>query len=126
HGEVHDNLLNLSDIRLYLAQPRIRREYEINVRSDESGQHLIKFAYNEIQVDDFWRHHLHSAEGQQLSRQGGGPLRSFLDLLDTPPMCLGRLLLASKQFCIAADHHQQIVKVMSDSSGQAPHSFHLL
>ena len=48
HGEVHDNLLNLSDIRLYLAQPRIRREYEINVRSDESGQHLIKFAYNEI------------------------------------------------------------------------------
>ena len=72
------------------------------------------------------RQHLLAAEREQLTCKGGGALGGAGDLLGrAPEIRLGPETLQEK-FRVARDHHQEIVEIVCDASGEPANGLHLL
>jgi hypothetical protein len=71
-------------------------------------------------------HELLSAEGEQLASEVGGTVSRRSYLSDAIPRSIGRHGIQQGQFGIAANHGQEIIEVMSHSSGELADSFHFL
>jgi len=68
---------------------------------------------------------LSTAEHQQLAREVGGAFASIADFPDVIVQLTGRKLRAH-HLAVAQHHGQDIVEVVRNSAGKAPHRFHLL
>ena len=81
HGQVHDDLLDLSGVGFDSTQIRAGDHYHVDVFADQAIQQLEIFCNYRVQVEDFGGEHLLAAEGQQLASECGGAVGGVGDLL---------------------------------------------
>ncbi len=126
HGQVHDDLLDLSGIGLDGAEFGAGHHDQVDVLADQAREHLQVFGDDFVQVDDLRRQHLLAAEGEQLARKRGGAFGGAGDFLSgTAKFGVGRHAL-EQEFRVAGDHHQQVIEVVRDASGETADGFHFL
>ena len=94
--QVHDDLLDLSWIGLDCAEIRAGSHDQINVLADDASEHFQIFADQRIQVENSRHQHLFAAEGEKLTGQSSGPVRS-----------IGYFLSRRTQFFIFGNFFQQ-------------------
>ena len=125
-GEVDDHLLDLAGVRLHRAEPGPECRAELDVLTDQAPQQLFQVRDEHVQVQHLGRQHLLATEGEQLAREVGGTPRGFADLFDVFP--LGHLGPEGLEQQVSAteDRGEEVIEVMRDPAGEAPHGFHLL
>src|SRR5579863_9252986 len=66
HGQIHDDLLDLSRISFHGAQCGIQSSSELNIFADETSKHLLGFNYYSVEVQDPRCENLLAAECKEL------------------------------------------------------------
>ena len=79
YSQIHDDLLNLTPIRSYPAKFRGELDGHLNVLTNRAPKDLSDVGHDDAEIQNFWLQQLLAAEGQELSRQRGSPLRSLVD-----------------------------------------------
>ena len=89
-------------------------------------QQLLHFANEMIQIQHFGLENLAPAEDEQLARESGSAVRSFVNLLAAFVGSIGDAQAIKEQFAVALDDGEEIVEVVSHASGKAAQCFHFL
>ncbi len=111
-----------------LTAPRSapRNHDHVDVFSDQAIEQLQVFRDHSIQVEDFRREHLLAAESQQLTSERRRTVRGVGDFLRRAAK-FGIIAHAVQQeFAVAGNHHQQIVEIVRNATGEPADCFHLL
>ena len=116
--EVHDHLLDLTQIGFDVARSRIEFCLKFDVLPDQPPQHPFCVADHRVKFEDAGFNHLFAAEGQQLARERRRQGGAFLDLLRVFTPRVAGLELPQQHFAVTADGSQHVVEVMSNASGQ--------
>ena len=116
----------MSPVGSYVSQLRIRQRHKFDVLADETPKHLVDVRHDGVQVENLEFHELLAAEGQQLLRQRSRPVSRVLDFGDVGPQRAAGFQGAQQQFAVAQDRRQEIVEVMSHSTGESADRFHFL
>jgi len=80
HAQVHEDLLELSGVRLYRLQVTRQIGVDLDVLSDDPLEHLEQVPDDVVEVQNVQLKDLLPAEGQHLSRQRGAAFRRQMDL----------------------------------------------
>ena len=126
HGEIHDDLLDLSGIGPHRAQTSCRDHDQVDVFADHASEHLQVFGDHAIQIKNLRRQHLLAAEGQELAGERCRAPRCAGNFLRRAAQRRVRAEAVKQKFRIARDHHQQIVEIVRDAAGESAYGFHLL
>ena len=103
--EIHDDLVDLTRVGADCAQGRARDHDEIDILANHTGQHLQVLGDGLVQVEHLRSQNLLAAEGEQLTRQGGGALGGIGNFLRWPTQPrIGPKTLEQK-FGVSGDHH---------------------
>src|ERR1039458_6462200 len=82
HGQVEDDLLDLSRIGFDPGQGRVQFGFQFDVLANKPPQHLLHVLDYCVEVQNLGVKHLLAAEGEKLSGERSGPMRSFENLVD--------------------------------------------
>ena len=99
---------------------------ELNVFANDAPQQLAHLEDHFIDVQDLGLEHLHPAESKELAREGSSPVRSFPNLLRVIVKRAVWLHAVKKQFAVAPDYSQQVVKIVRNPPCQAAQRLHFL
>ena len=126
HSQVHDHLLELAGVCLYVAQARLQIYLQMDVFAQQPHQQVLHVVHNRVQVQDARSEHLLPAKGEQLARERGSAVGGFKALVQ---LVFVRIVLAQvlkHKLGVTLDNGQQIIKVMRNTTSEATHGFHLL
>jgi len=124
--EVHQHLLHLSVVSADEAEIRVEPRLQQDVLAEYTQEHAFHLADDAVQVEERRLEDLLPAEGEQLSRQRGCPLRGAPDLLDVAPPPILVLQIAEQQLAAARHDGEQVVEVVGDAAGEPSDRLHLL
>ena len=108
---------NLSgqDVQRHTGQ----RDHQMNVFANQMIQQRANLVDDRVEIEDLSHHHLTPAEGEQLAHQGSAAIRGALNLGE--PGTVARVFGVGEQQLDTAEHDgQQIVEVVSHSTGEQP------
>ena len=125
-GKIHNHLIDLSRIGADRSQSGPRHHHEIYVLANHASQHFQILSYDLVHVEHLRSKHLFAAEGEQLPRKRCRALRSIGDLLRGTAQTRIGTQTFQKKFRVSGNHHQQVIKIVGNASGEAPDGFHLL
>ena len=126
HDEVHENLLQLSGIGHHHSEGGTVRDGELDVRSDETLQHLRGAVDGHVQIEDPRLEDLLPAERQQLPRQSRRTRAGSDDLLQVVSHRIPGLEICGEHLAVAEDDGQEVVEVVRDASREVADGLHLL
>src|SRR5579872_5967400 len=125
-NEVHDDLFDLTGVGACSSQIGCQLGLQLNSFADERLQGALHIGDNAIHIHDLQFEQLFTTESQQLASQG---CRSLGCLVNGFDLAIHRTAFAGvfeQDFRVSADHHQQIIEVVRDATGQPADGFHLL
>ena len=125
HREIQHDLAHLSEVGPYPGQGGVRPDPLLDALLDEAGQHLGHLCQHLVQVDDLRLQVLAPAEGQELASEVRGVLGRLADHAHVVELRAAFGEAAPQQLGRPGHHHQEVVEVVSDASGQAPDRLHL-
>ncbi len=126
HGEVDEDLLDLSPVRPDAAELRVERLDERHLFAEKPAEHPVHVGDDAVEVSHPWLQHLPARIRQQLPRQRRGPVGRPFDLLEVFPVRVRRVEFEQDQFAGAQDGGQHVVEVVGDAACQLPDRLHLL
>ncbi len=100
--------------------------HEVDVFADHARQHFDVFGGDVVEVDDAGSEHLLAAEGEQLAGQRRGAFGGARDFLGRAAQVRLGSEAFEQEFRVTQNHHQKIVEIVSDASGETADGFHLL
>src|SRR5579864_8274570 len=124
--EIHDHLLELAGVGTGMSSLRSEDGHQVDVLADQRTQQALHVLHDRVYVYHFQLEQLLSAEGQQLPGQGRSAVGGKLNGAALLEQRARRIQLRQNDLCIATDDHQQVVEVVSHTTGQASNGFHLL
>ena len=126
HDQVHEDLLDLSGVRLDPPQIFPAPERQLDVGADETPQHALDAVDHHVQVEHLGLEHLAAAEGEELARERGRAQGRLLHLADLAQQLVLGSQLPLDHLAVAQDRGQDVVEVVGHAPGEPPHGFHLL
>src|SRR5260370_2977633 len=116
----------MSLVRLDGHGAGVERGLKLYVFPNEPFQHLFHVLDHYIQVENPRIHHLLPAECEQLSSERGCSMTRLQDFVDasTQRTILLRALL--NNLSVTDDYTEQVIEIVSHTSGKPPHCLHLL
>ena len=124
--QVHDDLLELAGVGAGVSGVGGQAGNQLDVFADEGAQQALHVADDGVDVDHLEFEELLSAESQQLAGEGGGAVGGLLDRLDLLVHGAAFFQLLEQDLGVSVDHHQQIVEVVGDATGEAADGIHFL
>ena len=129
-GQIHEQLLDLTGVRLHRARPVVQRGLDLYVIAQEPLEHLERVGDLGIQIEAHRGNDLPAGKSQELACQRGRPLPCGRHLLQVEP---GRVVARQlgrevdlAHLHVAQDRREQVVEVVSDAARQPPDALHLL
>jgi len=98
--QVHDDLLDVGRIGQHQSQLGRGQRHQLDVFAHDASHHLVDARQHLVEIDDLGRHHLLSAEDQQLTRQLGGAQGGGVDLFQALRDRTSGLGLADQQLAV--------------------------
>src|SRR5205807_10383235 len=94
--------------------PERRRgvDVQLNVLADQFQEQRLEVEDDLVEVDPLRLHHLLATEGEELPRQGGGPIRGTLDLVDVLPAGIAQVEAVEQQIRVAEDGGQHVIEIV--------------
>ena len=118
-GQVDDHLLELCPVGADTAETGTEPGHQPDVLADQAAEKRLRLRHSAVQVHDRRLEDLAAGEGEQLGGQRGGTSRRLLDRQGIPPPRIVGRQVTGEQLGVAADRRQQVVEVVSDSTGEA-------
>jgi len=126
HDQVHDDLLELARIGFDPPQRGRKDGPQRDVLADQAAKHGFHVLHDGVEVEDLGLEHLLAAEGEELAGQLGGAHGRLPEELDVAThRVLGTEPLEQEVAPTEHDGHE-VVEVVRDAAGEAPHRLHLL
>src|SRR5271170_290735 len=124
--EIHDDLLELSGIGAGAANGRGEAGGEFHVFPDERAQEALHVFDDGVDVDDLEFEKLLAAESKKLAGKRSSAVGGLLNGFRLNVQRISGSELVEENLGVAADHHEQIVEVVSDAAGETADGFHFL
>ena len=122
-----EHLLDLTGVRLHVAEVGGESGDDLDVVADQAAQHLVRLDDDRVQVDDARLQYLLASEGEELLRQCRSALSRQLDRLHVRPLAdFARVEAAEEEATVDRDDGQQVVEVVSDPTGETADCVELL
>ena len=124
--QIHQHLFDLPSIGPYTCEFISRQECPLNVFPHQPLQHLARLLDDLIDIKHLQGLRVLSAEGQKLAGQVRSPLRGghYLFQIRARAAVAGQLI--QREFCVGADHHQEIIEIMSNATSKTSDGVRLL
>ncbi len=125
-GQVHDDLLDLAEVRL--AEPQVVQGYgqDLDVFSDQPPEQGVEIQHDVVQVNDARRKHLLAAEREQLAGNARGSIGGRLDLRRAVGQAAAGGNAFGHDLGVSQGDGEQVVEIVSDAASQTSNGFHLL
>ena len=114
--EMQDGALELAGIDVDLPERLLEVKSRLDAGADPSGERQLLDEV--IEVDESRLQELSAAEGQQLTRELGGPLGAALDEVEIPTRGLIPREPVEQELDPTADHGEHVVELVGDSAGE--------
>ena len=124
--QVHNDLFNLSGIGLDASIGAGRFDGQQNVFTDDATQQGCRIRDQAAEIQNPRFNNGSTTKRQQLLRQSGGSLTRFTNGRDGFSIRVAIRHGRKQQVTVAADHRQQVIEVVSDTTSQPPDGFHFL
>ena len=99
---------------------------QLDVLADETPQHRDDVLHDDVEVERARLEDLLAAEGEQLARQRGRPLRGLAHEVEVAAEPVPRIERVRQQRAPADDHGEEVVEVVGDAAGELADRLHLL
>ena len=126
HREIQDHLVELGRVDAHLADTGRGTDAEVDPFAEQAPKHRGDRKDRRARVENARREDLSAREGEQLTRELGGPIRRGDDLVEVRSIVdqIGRQMVAH-ELGVAADGRQHVVEVMGNATGQLADGLHL-
>ncbi len=119
-------MLNLTRVGLDAPLHAARFEDQQDFRAHQAPQHALEVLHQGVDFQNLGFEGLVAGKGQQLPRQGCGPLGRLLNLANVLALgTVGRELI-ERQLAVPLDEHQEVIEVVGDAARHPTHGLHLL
>ncbi len=119
HGQVHDDLLELSRIRQDVSELARQMHCEVDVFTEQAAEHALDPPDDLVHVRDPGLDDLLAAEAQELSGQGCRSLARLVHLPDVIAKGVRLLEPLDGKGAVRQDDAEQVVEVVCDASRKA-------
>ncbi len=125
-GEVHDNLLDLTRVRIDAHQRRRGVDDKTEIFADEAPEQWIDLPEHLIQVDHARLQDLSAAERENPARERRRALRRLQDLIQVWRRPVRRSEIVKSELGEAMHGREQVIEVVGDTACELSERFHFL